>query len=209
MTLPSPALAAHHAVAARLPLADKVELLTGGSAWKLRPNAQVGLREVVMSDGPAGVRGTGEVPGETSVLFPAPSALAATWDTGLADEVGAAFAQEARGHGVDVVLAPQVNLQRTPVGGRHFECYSEDPLLTSRIGTSLWSACSARGVGRASSISSPTNPRPTAPPTSPASTSAPCARSTWRRSSTPCGTRVSGRSWPPTTRSTTGRQTAP
>jgi beta-glucosidase len=146
MTLSSPALAAYLAVAARLPLAEKVELLTGGSAWKLRPNPRVGLREVVMSDGPAGVRGTGEVVGETSVLFPAPSALAATWDIDLADELGAAFAQEARGHGVDVVLAPQVNLQRTPVGGRHFECYSEDPLLTSVIGTSVVVGLQRSGV---------------------------------------------------------------
>ena len=65
----------------------------------------------------------------------------------LADEVGAVFAAEARRHGVDVVLAPQVNLQRTPVGGRHFECYSEDPLLTGAIAVHVVKSAQDRGVG--------------------------------------------------------------
>src|SRR5690349_23345438 len=88
---------------------------------------RIGLRSVTMSDGPVGVRGLGERENEKSALFPSPSAIGATWDVDLAVEVGRAFAREARTHGVDVVLAPQVNIQRTPVGGRHFECYSEDP----------------------------------------------------------------------------------
>ena len=78
---------------------------------------------------------------------PRPSALAATWDVDLADEVGHVFAAEARRHGVDVVLAPQVNLQRTPVGGRHFECYSEDPLLTGAIAVHVVRSAQDRGVG--------------------------------------------------------------
>ena len=117
----------------RLDLETKVSLLTGSTAWRLRAIDEIGLRSVVMSDGPAGVRGTGEQPGETSISLPSPSALAATWDLSLAAEVGSLFAAEARQHGVDMVLAPQVNIQRTPVAGRHFECYSEDPLLTTMI----------------------------------------------------------------------------
>ena len=97
-----------------------------------------------MSDGPVGVRGPD---GGTSAMFPAPSALAATWDLDLARRSGALFAAEARRHGVDVVLAPQVNLQRTPVGGRHFECYSEDPHLTAEIAVALVGAAQDRGVG--------------------------------------------------------------
>ncbi|MCV2393529.1 glycoside hydrolase family 3 C-terminal domain-containing protein [Actinotalea sp. M2MS4P-6] len=119
---------------ARLDLETKVGLLTGVTAWRLRAVEEIGLRSLVMSDGPAGVRGTGEDPSETSVSLPSPTALAATWDLDLARRVGALFAAEARRHGVDVVLAPQVNIQRTPVAGRHFECYSEDPLLTSSMG---------------------------------------------------------------------------
>jgi beta-glucosidase len=131
---------------AALSLEDKVRLLTGATTWRLQSSTEVGLRSIVVSDGPAGVRGTGELAGETSASFPAPSALSATWDVELAARVGLLFAAEARRHGVDVVLSPVVNLQRTPVGGRHFECYSEDPLLTARIAGELIGAMQGAGV---------------------------------------------------------------
>ncbi|WP_064316962.1 beta-glucosidase [Cellulosimicrobium sp. I38E] len=132
--------------AQELPLREKVRLLTGRSMWRLHALDELGLRPVVMSDGPVGVRGTSEVEGETSILFPSPSAIGATWDRAAAHETGQAFAREARTHGVDVVLAPQVNIQRTPVGGRHFECYSEDPYLTAQIGTSVVRGLQDQGV---------------------------------------------------------------
>ncbi|MEP7765398.1 glycoside hydrolase family 3 N-terminal domain-containing protein [Sanguibacter sp. 25GB23B1] len=125
---------------------EKIRLLTGSTAWRLHPLETIGLRSIAMSDGPVGVRGLGEVAGETSILFPAPSAISATWDRDVAFEAGRAFGREARDHGVDVVLAPQVNIQRTPVGGRHFECYSEDPLLTAEIGTSVIRGIQDQGV---------------------------------------------------------------
>ena len=130
-----------------LTLTQKVSLLSGATAWRLHPAESAGLRSIVVSDGPAGVRGTSEVAGETSASFPAPSALSATWDVELAARVGRLFAAEARRHGVDVVLSPVVNLQRTPVGGRHFECFSEDPLLTASIAGELIAAMQADGVG--------------------------------------------------------------
>lgn len=139
--------AAIDVLVARCDLEAKVRLLTGMTAWRLHPDEALGLRSVVVSDGPVGVRGTGEKPGETSRLLPSPSALAATWDTGVARRVGSLLAAEARRHGVDVVLAPQLNLQRTPVAGRHFECYSEDPLLTSLIGSEVVAAMQEGGVG--------------------------------------------------------------
>lgn len=132
--------------AQELPLREKVRLLTGRSMWCLHALDELGLRPVVMSDGPVGVRGTSEVEGETSILFPSPSAIGATWDRDVAHETGQAFAREARTHGVDVVLAPQVNIQRTPVGGRHFECYSEDPYLTAQIGTGVVRGLQDQGV---------------------------------------------------------------
>jgi beta-glucosidase len=98
-----------------------------------------------MSDGPVGIRGTGATR-ETALLFPSPSALAATWDPGLAGALGRLFAVEARRHGVDVVLAPQINIQRTPFAGRHFECFSEDPLLTGDIAGALIAAIQEHGV---------------------------------------------------------------
>ncbi len=115
-----------------LDLTAKVRLLTGASLWALHGEPRLGLHPVVTSDGPQGVRGTGEVPGETGLLAPAPSATGATWDTELAERLGRVFAAEARRKEVDVVLAPLVNLQRTPVAGRHFECLSEDPCSPAR-----------------------------------------------------------------------------
>ncbi|MFE5341196.1 beta-glucosidase [Isoptericola sp. NPDC056578] len=124
---------------------EKAALVVGASMWATRAVERIGLEPVVMSDGPVGVRdpqGHG-----TSAMLPAPSALAATWDVELARRTGRLFAAEARRHGVDVVLAPQVNLQRTPVGGRHFECYSEDPHLTAEVAVALVTAAQERGVG--------------------------------------------------------------
>lgn len=131
---------------ASLDLETKVRLLTGATAWRLFPAEAAALRSMVVSDGPAGVRGTGEVPGETSLSFPSPSAVAATWDVGLAARLGRLFAAEARAHHADVVLAPVVNLQRTPVGGRHYECFSEDPLLTAHIAGAVVESMQADGV---------------------------------------------------------------
>jgi len=145
-TPPSGTLDAFRPVAAALPLEDKIQLLTGQTAWRLYANAAIGLESIGVSDGPVGVRGTGEIEGASSALMPSPSALAATWDVTAAHRAGLLFASEARRLGVDLVLAPQVNIQRTPVGGRHFECYSEDPLLTSAIAGAVVASMQAAGV---------------------------------------------------------------
>ena len=133
------------ALAGTLTLEEKVALVVGAGLWTTTAIPRIGLRAMVLSDGPAGVRGVGPDAG-TSASFPAPTALAATWDVELAGRVGTLFAAEAHRHGVDVVLAPQVNLQRTPVGGRHFECFSEDPLLTSLLTVPLVDAAQRAGV---------------------------------------------------------------
>lgn len=117
-----------------LSLEQKVRLLTGADFWSLHAEPAVGLRRLVVSDGPAGVRGERWDERDPSANVPSPSALAATWDEALVEELGGLLAFEARRKGVDVLLAPTVNLHRTPFGGRHFECFSEDPLLTARIG---------------------------------------------------------------------------
>ncbi|MGW0947792.1 beta-glucosidase [Streptomyces sp. NPDC002623] len=117
-----------------LTLEQKVRLLTGADFWSLHPEPAVGLRRLVVSDGPAGVRGELWDERSPSANVPSPTALAATWDEPLIERLGGLLAHEARAKGVDVLLAPTVNLHRTPYGGRHFECFSEDPLLTARIG---------------------------------------------------------------------------
>ncbi|HEY1517071.1 MAG TPA: glycoside hydrolase family 3 C-terminal domain-containing protein [Solirubrobacteraceae bacterium] len=132
---------------ASLSLEQKVRLLTGADFWSLHPEPAVGLRRLVVSDGPAGVRGERWDERDPSANVPSPTALAATWDEELIEQLGGLLASEARRKGVDVVLAPTVNLHRTPFGGRHFECFSEDPLLTARIGVSYVCGLQDGGVG--------------------------------------------------------------
>jgi len=117
----------------RLSLEQKVRLLTGADAWSLNAISSVGLRTMVVSDGPSGVRGRRFDPRHPSSSLPCPVALGATWDEDLVAAVALALGEETRSRGVDVLLAPTVNIIRTPLSGRGFECFSEDPLLTARI----------------------------------------------------------------------------
>src|SRR5262249_31413140 len=84
---------------------------------------------------------------DPSLCLPCPTALAATWDVRLAAGYGEALAAEALRKGVDVVLGPNVNLHRSPYGGRHFECFSQDPLLTARMAAAYVPGMQGRGVG--------------------------------------------------------------
>ena len=99
-----------------------------------------------MSDGPSGVRGQRFAGGPPSVSFPCGAALGATWDVELVARVGAALAEEARAKGAHVLLGPTVNLQRTPLGGRHFECFSEDPVLTAELAVAYVEGLQGAGV---------------------------------------------------------------
>jgi beta-glucosidase len=132
---------------ARLTLAQKVRLLTGADFWTLHPEPAIGLRRLIVSDGPAGVRGQTWDERDPSANVPSPTALAATWNEQRIERLGQLLAAEARRKGVDVLLAPTVNLHRTPYGGRHFECLSEDPLLTGRIGAACVRGLQSQGVG--------------------------------------------------------------
>src|SRR4051794_28020719 len=131
---------------ATLSLEGKVRLLTGADFWSLPADPAIGLRRIVMSDGPAGVRGERWDEREPSANVPSPTALAATWDVALIERLGRLLAFECRRKGVDVLLAPTVNLHRSPYGGRHFECFSEDPLLTAWIGAAYVHGLQAEGV---------------------------------------------------------------
>ncbi|WP_405180649.1 glycoside hydrolase family 3 C-terminal domain-containing protein [Nocardia sp. NBC_01377] len=138
--------AAIEAAVGRLDLDAETSLLAGRDVWSLPALPQVGLRSIVMSDGPIGVRGVRWAGDDPSVALPSPTALAATWAPDLAARAGRLLAQEARRKGVDVLLAPTVNLHRSPLGGRHFECYSEDPYLTGVIGTGFVRGVQEGGV---------------------------------------------------------------
>lgn len=130
---------------AELTLAEKVSLLAGSDLWSLPGVARLGIAPLVMSDGPSGVRGASFVSGR-SVCFPCETALGATWDPELVREVGLALGHEARRLGVQVLLAPTVNLHRHPLAGRNFECFSEDPLLSSAMAVAYIAGVQAQGV---------------------------------------------------------------
>ncbi|MGW1857066.1 beta-glucosidase H [Streptomyces collinus] len=139
--------AAVEAALGRLGLDAKTRLLAGQDMWTLPALPEIGLRSLVMSDGPIGVRGVRWTADDPSVALPSPTALAASWDPELARRAGVLLAQEARRKGVHVLLAPTVNLHRSPLGGRHFEAYSEDPYLTGEIGAGYVTGVQSGGVG--------------------------------------------------------------
>jgi beta-glucosidase len=130
---------------AELTLDEKVLLLGGADFWHTPPVARLGIPALQLSDGPSGARGEQSV-GTTSVSFPCGSAIGATFDTEAAAKLGAALADECLDRGIHVLLGPTVNLHRHPLGGRHFECYSEDPTLSARLAVAYVRALQARGV---------------------------------------------------------------
>ena len=131
---------------AKLSLEEKVALLAGADYWSLRAHSGIGLRPILTSDGPAGVRGPRWDERDTALNVPAPVALAATWDPQRAELIGGLLAAECRRKNVDMLLAPTVNLQRSSYGGRNFEYFSEDPLLTAAMGSAFVRGLQRSGV---------------------------------------------------------------
>jgi beta-glucosidase len=134
---------------ASLHLEDKVRLLTGADNWSTCPLPVIGLRPMVMSDGPAGVRGQTMDERNPSASLPCPSALGATWNPSLVRELAFALGAEAKSKGVDVLLAPTINVMRTPLGGRGFESFGEDPVLISRMAVAYVDGLRQAGVAAA------------------------------------------------------------
>jgi beta-glucosidase len=126
-------------------LEEKVSLLAGIDNWHTHPVPSAGIPPMRVSDGPAGARGT-SFTGPDSANIPSGTALAASWDPDLIEELGHLLGKETRSKGARVLLAPTVNLHRTPVGGRNFECQSEDPYLSARITVGYVRGVQAEGV---------------------------------------------------------------
>ena len=136
-----------------LTLLQAAALLSGASAWDSRAIPSRRVPSFVMSDGPHGVRRQlgdadhlGIAESEKATCFPTASALAATWNTGLARRMGEALGLEARCLGVDVLLGPGLNIKRSPLCGRNFEYLSEDPLLAGTIGAALVDGIQSTGT---------------------------------------------------------------
>ena len=128
---------------ASLTLEEKVLLTAGEDLFSTPAVERAGLPKVRLTDGPNGARGA-FVPGGDSITaacVPCGAALGATWNVELVERVGSMLGEEARTKACRVLLAPTVNLHRSPLAGRNFECYSEDPLLTGKL-----AAAFVRGV---------------------------------------------------------------
>jgi beta-glucosidase len=111
------------------------------------PVERLGIPAIKVTDGPIGARGSMQHGGPASACFPSGSALAATWNTELVHRVGQALGEETKTKGAHVLLAPTVNIHRSPLAGRNFEAYSEDPYLTGRMATAYVSGVQSWGVG--------------------------------------------------------------
>ncbi|NNE72368.1 MAG: glycoside hydrolase family 3 protein, partial [Acidimicrobiales bacterium] len=129
---------------AQLTLEEKCTMASGLGPWIVPGCERLGIPDWCVSDGPVGVRGRAQANG---LVVPGPSALAATWNPGLIQEIGDAIGVECNDRKVDVLLAPTINLHRSPRGGRHFESYSEDPELSSRIAVAFINGVQSHGVG--------------------------------------------------------------
>ncbi|MFO7943442.1 MAG: glycoside hydrolase family 3 C-terminal domain-containing protein [Anaerolineales bacterium] len=131
-----------------LSLEDKVTLLAGADQWHTHAVDKAGIPALKVSDGPNGVRGEGRDTQEvTSASFPVGTAMGATWNPDLINRVGRALADETKAKGAQVLLGPTVNMHRAPLAGRNFECFSEDPYLTSRMAVAYIQGLQDGGVG--------------------------------------------------------------
>jgi beta-glucosidase len=127
-------------------LDEKAALTAGANMWYLPAIERLGIPALKMSDGPAGVRGDSLL-GRRSLSIPCGTAVGATWNPELVRGLGDVLAAEARAKGVHVLLGPTVCIVRTPLAGRTFESFSEDPLLTARIAAAYVQGVQAGGVG--------------------------------------------------------------
>ncbi len=139
----------------RMTLEEKISLLSGRDFWHTKGVERLGLYPVTLTDGPHGLRlqaggavesgiGSATLP---STCFPAACASACSFDPALLYEMGKAIGEECRSHGVAVVLGPGINIKRSPLGGRNFEYFSEDPFLSGELAAAFIRGVESRGVG--------------------------------------------------------------
>lgn len=136
----------------QMTLEEKLVFLTGEDFWHTVAFDRLGVPQITMSDGPHGLRKVtqtenGEEQTNPAVCFPTASAAAATWNPDLAYRLGQALAGECIDQGVDIILGPGVNMKRSPLCGRNFEYYSEDPYLAGKMGTAYVQGIQSRGIG--------------------------------------------------------------
>jgi beta-glucosidase len=135
---------------AEMTLEEKAKILSGDGWWRTHAIERLGIPSISLSDGPHGLRkveGSGLPISVPATCFPTASAIAASWDTELIREVGVALAQECQAHDVQILLGPGVNMKRSPLGGRNFEYFSEDPVLSGKMAAAYILGVQSQGVG--------------------------------------------------------------
>lgn len=132
---------------AELSLEEKVGLMSGRDMWTNHPVERLGIAAMKVSDGPNGARGRHFEGFTTSACFPCGAALGASFDPALVEEIGAALGRETKSKAAQLLLAPTINIHRSPLAGRNFECYSEDPHLTARLAVAFVNGVQSQGVG--------------------------------------------------------------
>ncbi len=135
---------------AAMTLSEKASLCSGRDFWTTKPIERLGLGSIFLTDGPHGVRkaaGTDFTDSAPATCFPTASALACSWDEALLREVGEALGREAQAQGVQILLGPGVNMKRSPLCGRNFEYFSEDPVLAGRLAAAHVAGVQSQGVG--------------------------------------------------------------
>ncbi|ENN85644.1 putative beta-glucosidase protein [Rhizobium freirei PRF 81] len=131
----------------RMTLEEQVSLLSGADFWTTVPVERLGVPKIKVTDGPNGARGAGSlVAGVNAACFPVAIALGATWNPQLVERMGVAIAGQAKSKGASVLLAPTVNIHRSGLNGRNFECYSEDPMLTAELAVAYIQGVQSQGI---------------------------------------------------------------
>ncbi|KAH6712483.1 glycoside hydrolase superfamily [Leptodontidium sp. MPI-SDFR-AT-0119] len=131
----------------KLSLSEASSLLSARDLWHTQGLPSLNIASLRVSDGPNGVRGIRTFNGSKTGCFPCASGLASTWDVDLLLEIGQEMGRQAKAKGAHLVLAPTINIHRSPLGGRNFEAFSEDPFLSGHLGSNLIQGLQGEGVG--------------------------------------------------------------
>jgi len=131
----------------QLTLEEKISMLAASDLWFSTPVPRLNIPYIHVADGPNGVRGTWSKMSPTSAATPIGTALGATWNPKIVEKIGNVLAEECQAKNANILLAPTVNIHRTPIAGRNFECFSEDPYLTGIMASAYIKGLQDKGVG--------------------------------------------------------------
>ena len=131
----------------QMTIEEKISMLAGADLWHSVAVSRLGIPQFRVTDGPNGARGSWGSMGPSSVATPVGIALGATWNPELVEKVGNVLGDELKSKGAHILLAPTVNIHRTPIAGRNFECFSEDPFLSGILASAYIDGIQRKNVG--------------------------------------------------------------